>query len=875
MLLRLLPLIAVAFLPLNSYSQENGSGSKDTLWLVPHTHWEGAVFKTREEYLEIGLPHIVRALTLLKAHPEYRFVLDQVCYVKPFLERYPEEEAAFRKFVSEGRLQLVGGIDTMHDNNMPGGESIVHQLLYGKGYYRKKLGVDVKVGWALDTFGHNAQMPQILKLAGLQSYWFRRGVPSMDLPAEFLWKGIDGTEIPAFWMAHSYGMFWGSPTNLLEFTGFFRERFDVLTRYARGPNRVGLAGADVSEPEEHLPVLTKEFNAAKDAPFVVRFAVPTDFETIAEKRGNRPVVTGEMNPVFQGIYSSRIEVKQRTRMLETLLTAAEKLSSLVAGMGIIANPPDLDDAWEPVLFNEAHDLASGVMVDKVFEDSIRGFDYSRQRADAVIDDQFDRLLARIDTRGDGTPIVVFNPLGWSRSDVVETSVSFSERGVTDLNLLGADGKSVPIQVLEAQRNRDGSLKTARLAFIARDVPALGYAVHHLSFKRGQPSVGQIPPTTGSMARYSASHQDDQSIENELYRATFNLWTGEMKSLIVKDGGWEVLSGSGNVVAAEHDGGDFWELYGLLNGGRALAMSAKHGVPSKAQLSNQWVGGNGQVRNGPVFSEYAVTHPLGNNNFETTVRLYSGLRRIDINTNILSNDRFLRYRVLFPTSIQNGKAFHEIPFGAIERKAGIEYPAQNWIDYGDGRRGLTLLNRGLPGNNVADGTLLLSLMRSAKLLRYPTVGGFDPTVSSDTGLELGKQLRFQYALVPHSGSWQDARTFRDGMELNHPLLVRKAAPHPGTLGKRWGMLEVSHPSLVVSALKPGRDGSLVLRLYEATGAVTNSARVKVSPGLTSVSEVNLMEDDLKSVPVQGDSFQFDARGFEIKTFKLKLRSAGQS
>ena len=332
---------------------------------------------------------------------------------------------------------------------------------------------------------------------------------------------------------------------------------------------------------------------------------------------------------------------------------------------------------------------------------------------------------------------MFNPLGWSRSDVVETNVSFSERGVTDFNLLEPGDKAVPVQVLEAQRNGDGSLKTARIAFIARDVPALGYAVHHLTSKRGQPSVGQIPPTTGSMARYSASHQDVQSIENELYRATFNLWTGEMKSLIVKDGSWEVLSGSGNVVAAEHDGGDFWELYGLLNGGRALAMSAKHGVPTKAQLSNQWVGGNGQVRNGPVFSEYTVTHPLGNNNFETTVRLYSGLRRIDINTNILNNDRFLRYRVLFPTSIQNGKAFHEIPFGAIERKAGIEYPAQNWIDYGDGRRGLTLLNRGLPGNNVVDGTLLLSLMRSAKLLRYPTVGGFDPTISSASGLELGE------------------------------------------------------------------------------------------------------------------------------------------
>src|SRR5271167_4939532 len=91
---------------------------KGTFWIIPHTHWEGAVFKTREEYLEMGLPHILQALRLLKAQPSYRFVLDQVAYVKPFLERYPEEEPAFRKFVSEGRLQLVLGMDIMPDVNM-------------------------------------------------------------------------------------------------------------------------------------------------------------------------------------------------------------------------------------------------------------------------------------------------------------------------------------------------------------------------------------------------------------------------------------------------------------------------------------------------------------------------------------------------------------------------------------------------------------------------------------------------------------------------------------------------------------------------------------------------------------------------------------
>ena len=198
------------------------SSANNTLWIIPHTHWEGAVFKTREEYLEIGLPYILTALELLKTHPEYRFVLDQVAYVKPFLERYPEQAAAFRKLVSEGKLEIVGANDVMLDVNIPSGESWIRQALYGKTYYREKLGVDVTVGWALDTFGHHAQMPQLLKLAGYKSYWFQRGVHGNDTPSEFLWEGIDGTRIPAFWLPLGYGMFYPTPGSLFEFDRYAR-----------------------------------------------------------------------------------------------------------------------------------------------------------------------------------------------------------------------------------------------------------------------------------------------------------------------------------------------------------------------------------------------------------------------------------------------------------------------------------------------------------------------------------------------------------------------------------------------------------------------------------------------------------------------------
>ncbi len=372
--------------------------SKPTLWIIPHTHWEGAVFKTREEYLEIGLPHILTALDLLRTHPDYRFVLDQVAYVKPFLDRYPEEAPEFRRLVSEGRLQIVGANDVMLDVNIPSGESWVRQALYGKGYYKRELGVDVRVGWALDTFGHHSQIPQMLKLAGYGSYWFQRGVHGNDTPSEFLWEGIDGTKIPAFWLPLGYGLLYPSPANSFEFTADLRRLWDSLGHYSRWPDRVALAGADVVDPEETLPRMVDEFNHEGNEPLKLRFGVPTDFESIVARRTDRPVIAGELNPVFQGTYSNRTEIKQRMRQAERILTTAEKLSALQAWLNLPADTQNLARAWEPVLFNQAHDLTSGTMVDKVYADTIRGYEFAESLGDEMVERDLNAIISRVDTR---------------------------------------------------------------------------------------------------------------------------------------------------------------------------------------------------------------------------------------------------------------------------------------------------------------------------------------------------------------------------------------------------------------------------------------------------------------------------------------------
>jgi alpha-mannosidase len=339
--------------------------------------------------------------------------------------------------------------------------------------------------------------------------------------------------------------------------------------------------------------------------------------------------------------------------------------------------------------------------------------------------------------------------------------------------------------------------------------------------------------------------------------------------LVKAGQWQALAGP-VVVSRAEDRGDLWEIDRPLDGGSRIAMTGRPPVPQpgKAIFSGDSTAEPGTAAAGPVFSEFSAAHPFGNGAFGTRVRLYAGLRRIDIRTQLVNNEKFVRYQASFPTSIQGGRTVHEIPFGAVERPAAVEFPAQNWADYGDGKQGVAVLNRGLPGNLTTDGTMLLSLARATAIVAYGFGGGYEPGMSSDSGFELGRQLTFDYALVPHAGDWRQAGVYRDGMEFNHPLLARTAGTHSGELPKRWGLLDIAPQNVVVSALKPSADGTAVLRVYEATGQPT-AAKLRLSATVEAAEEANLMEDSGHKLAVADNGLQFDLRAFEIKTIKLRL------
>jgi alpha-mannosidase len=532
--------------------------------------------------------------------------------------------------------------------------------------------------------------------------------------------------------------------------------------------------------------------------------------------------------------------------------------------GLLGPPVDdrtLWKAWELLLFNQTHDLASGVMTDRVYADVVSELDHARRLGLGLFDDGFSSLAAALDTRGAGVALVVFNPLGWERDDLAEATFGFTEPGVRSVAITDPSGRPVPAQIVSAVRGADGALREARVAFLARGVPAVGCAVFH--------AAGS---TADDATQFGTSTQADASasLDHELYHVELDARTGALLRLDVKDGSWPAIRAPANVVSREVDEGDLWETYQPLDGGSRIGVMKKQAVPrpgATTRLSDEFQGEPGVVRNGPVFSEFEVAHDFDGGDFATTVRVARGVRRVEFRTRLVNRSRQVRYQALFPTAITAGRSVHAIPFGAIERPPDVEFPAQEWVDWSDGDRGVALLNVGLPGNLVADGTLIVSLLRAQTLRGYTEGGG-----SSDTGYELNVPRTLHYALVPHRGDWRDARVFRDGMELRAPLVCRKVSAHPGPLGARFGLLSISAPNVVLSSVQSGRDGAVLVRVYEAAGRATPDVVLTTATPILEAGETNLLEDPGPPLKAGGRSVSFALRPCEIKTLRLRMQPA---
>lgn len=837
----------------------------DKFFILPHTHYDAEVFLTREEYLEVGYKVLFDVLNLLQLDPDYKYSLDQSAFIEPFLKAYPELKDTFMEMVSSGRLEIIGGMEVMADLNITSGESIIRQFVVGKGYFEKELGVEVKTGWMCDTFGHCLQMPQIMRKCGFEHYMFARVANVQQ--SEFFWQGIDGSRIATHWMPMHYVAFNDSPGWYEGFREFVCNRYAKLRKAAVTGAIAAPEGGDFTHPVPHDTAFARLWNADPNRPYDLAVGTPGEFFTeVLKQAGKLPIVTDDFNPVFQGCYSARISVKQQNRRMEALLHDAEVWHSF-ARLPAIGQGRLIREAWELTLFSQVHDVIGGVMMDAVHKNVQKRAIEAEKLATLAFDASLESLADRIDTQGEGIPLVVFNSLSWARADRTTADVAFDKDDVFKLAVVDSQGNHIRQQVQVLERYPNGALKQARVHFLAH-CPATGYEVYRVLKNAESPWAN--PWLTG--IAYGMEELDEAVLENDFYRMKADLWKGSITSLVLKETGEEFIDPAlpyGNMLVQDHDNGDFWEIGTPLRGGADRPVKQVHPMDmDRAAGLSIGSGGSCGVTEGNLYTDFTFVQRIGSYDYTSTVRLTAGLPRIEIESTLTNRTKNMRYRVAFPTPFRDATITQEIPFGSLVRPEG-EYPAINWMDYGTGQAGLGLLNCGLPGNATVDGKMMLSVLKCTGFVTYGDVGGFNSANSSDGGHELNVPHTFRYALVPHSGDWRQSGLPRQGMELNHPLVVRKAARHAGTLPPRHSFLAVEHNQAIVTAEIPD-EGGLLLRVYECHGKPAENVRAEFDFQPASAIETDMLGrpmDEFEPVVMDGKAVKFNLKSYEVRTFQI--------
>ena len=207
--------------------------------VIASSHVDMAWKKNREEMKDLFESMIVRVLDMMDWTPDFTFVVEQAAHFRQLAETRPDLVDRVGRYVREGRIEVVGGMATTLETNIPCGESFIRNMNLGMKWFQANMGVKVKTGWLIDTFGINAQVPQLLCQAGVTQLMANRfgGEKTEDI---FYAVGLDGSQVlvagrdvfsPAFRNKHVFFHFtqdWRAVDSLFEEAGHANQDSPLL-----------------------------------------------------------------------------------------------------------------------------------------------------------------------------------------------------------------------------------------------------------------------------------------------------------------------------------------------------------------------------------------------------------------------------------------------------------------------------------------------------------------------------------------------------------------------------------------------------------------------------------------------------------------------
>ena len=380
--------------------------------VVPHTHWDREWYLPFEQFrLRLGAV-VDGVLDTLEQDPSFTsFTLDgQAIVLEDYVEVRPENEQRLRALLAAGRVE-VGPSYVLPDEILVGGESLVRNLLLGRRVCRR-FGVEPSgAGYLPDSFGHPAQLPQILAGFGIRTFLFSRGLGDEidDVGVVFRWRA-GPAEVVACQMLPHYDNFarltWFH--DAAERMPAIVERFGELLLGA-GQDEIVLAnGSDHVAIEPELPEILGELERT----FGAKLRIGRYDEHTPQREG-LPLHEGELvgsrlQNVLRGVNSARLYLKQANERAERRLLSIETAAALRTLRGGTRYPAaDLRLAWRDLLRNHPHDSICGCSCDEVHRDMLARYE------------QLDRTLEYVEREALGVGGALVNALPFRRRRVVE------------------------------------------------------------------------------------------------------------------------------------------------------------------------------------------------------------------------------------------------------------------------------------------------------------------------------------------------------------------------------------------------------------------------------------------------------------------------
>ena len=620
--------------------------------------WEGNAFALVEAHIDLAL-----------RDPDYRFVLAEVDYLKPFFDTHPERRADLRALMAEGRVELVGGTYNEPNTNLTGAETTIRNLVYGIGYQRDILGGDPRTAWQLDVFGHDPQFPGYLAAAGLTASAWARGpfhqwgpisknfkeakndAALMQFPSEFEWIAPSGQGVLTHYMPAHYSAGWwmDSSASLDEACKAVYDLYRSLKPVAATKNILLPVGTDYTPPNKWVTDIHRTWAARYVWPRFV-CATPRDFlDAVRAGLSSFSPQTRDMNPIYTGKDVSYIDTKQAQRAAEVAALDAERLATFAHLLGLGGYPHTaLDKVWRQLAYGAHHDAITGSESDQVYIDLLTGW---REAYDLAVEARDNALSALSGEIAAGAPgVVVANTLPFARDGLASA--------VLPEGHVPADASGAPLPAVA---------ENGTLTFLARDVPSVGWRTYDVV--PGTPETWRPVPGV--------------TIENDRWQVTADpAKGGTLASIRDRATGQELLTGPGNELRLYDEYPQHPDMgegpWHLIPTGHAVGSSEAPSTDVRAEAS-------------PIGRRLIVTGRVGEITYEQVVTLPAGSDRIDFTTRVIDHtgaDRLLRVR--FPARVEGalpvsdvsgavvGRGFALPDVDTAEHPWTLDNPANTWF-----------------------------------------------------------------------------------------------------------------------------------------------------------------------------------------------------